>query len=800
MLLHTLYCNLLHVCKEKVVFYAVAERYGDNMRYIAEKLLHSSECKVVWVSEKQRVNTPQGIKSVKGRYALCKELATAHVIVTDGRLSKFWGKGFVKKPGQIVIESRYVSGIAKSGVDAHDVDAPMLEKITKDSRLLDILVSDSRWSTERYRCNYRFGGVIMEVGTPRNEVLLPINRSRIQGKVQGFYHISPRHKIALYTPASRPWKGTHFPQMDYNAVLSALSIRFGGEWKLLIRRSPQHTCQPVPMGNSSIVDVWDYPDTAELLATADVLIGDYDDCSFDFLLTGRPVFLYIPDVEEYDKQVGFYNRPETTPVPAARDNNSLISEIKKFDIDSYAQHISAFLCERGVVRDAQATMRICDIIEKKVRDKLPSLTPFREEIIADMKRRVRDMFYHSVDLDLDRRRHYVLGLRFMTLRNPHPPNNPYANLPIEEDKIFIWPVLPGYSCNPKYIVEELLRRNLPYKIVWCTPPNDKISFKKLEIFPSKLRVVILKTDEAWRELATAKILLCTGHRVGLTRAGYPKRKEQIYIQLWHGNFGIKDNPLDPIRRIWSVLSERQIDWLIAGSKYQANVIYPPMFCLTKAQMSRILLYGNPRNDIFFRSSLNEVRRRVKKSLGIAEMQKLVLYAPTWRDDGDSEWNDLDTQLLCRVLRVRFDGDWVCAVRMHFVLHAQRSGLMERNSTVIDVCDYPDMQELLAASDVLVSDYSSCICDFMLTRRPIFLYVPDYKQYKGKTRGLLYPLESTPCPVARTKEELRDIITEFDEEKYKRGIEDFLVRVGCVEDGCASKRVVDLIEKIVPVQR
>ena len=113
--------------------------------------------------------------------------------------------------------------------------------------------------------------------------------------------------------------------------------------------------------------------------------------------------------------------------------------------------------------------------------------------------------------------------------------------------------------------------------------------------------------------------------------------------------------------------------------------------------------------------------------------------------------------------------------------------------VVNVTDYPDMQELLCGVDLGITDYSSWMCDFVLTNKPGFLYTSDIEKYVDE-RGFYYPLESSPFPVAKTNEELYKKILNFDEKKYKKDVKDFLKDKGCCEQGNASKTVVEFILK------
>lgn len=106
-----------------------------------------------------------------------------------------------------------------------------------------------------------------------------------------------------------------------------------------------------------------------------------------------------------------------------------------------------------------------------------------------------------------------------------------------------------------------------------------------------------------------------------------------------------------------------------------------------------------------------------------------------------------------------------------------------------------MQELIAITDIAVTDYSSWIYDFMLLRKPGFIFATDIDKYNTE-RGFCYPLETTPFPIARNNDELISNILDFSETVYLEKLEQFLQDKGCIEDGHASERVVELIKEII----
>lgn len=116
-------------------------------------------------------------------------------------------------------------------------------------------------------------------------------------------------------------------------------------------------------------------------------------------------------------------------------------------------------------------------------------------------------------------------------------------------------------------------------------------------------------------------------------------------------------------------------------------------------------------------------------------------------------------------------------------------------TIVDATLYADVQELFVAADAMITDYSSAIFEYVQTRKPGFLFVPDRKHYNGKL-GLEYPLEETPFPIAVSNEELERNIFQFDEENYRVKVARFLKEKGSIDDGYAAKRFVDFLETIV----
>ena len=344
----------------------------------------------------------------------------------------------------------------------------------------------------------------------------------------------------------------------------------------------------------------------------------------------------------------------------------------------------------------------------------------------------------------------------------------------------------SYSGNPKYI-SEYLEEHYPggYELVW-TFLNEKSA-------PAgrKIRAVRMKSLRWYYYQATAGFIVSNFHPITVT----PLRKGQIFIETWHAGGAYKRigesviGSSRGVRRLqkWSrELEQKKISLYLSSSdlftKYnivEAHDYYGP-----------VLPCGMPRNDILMdERKREEVRERVRKSLGIKGA--VVLYAPTWR--GEVLVNNtklttvLDFDALSKAIGNRY-GEGAILVRSHYGDHNRYAG----SANVLDVSDYPDMQELLCAADILITDYSSSIWDFALIGKPCYLYVPDLKEYGDQTRGFFVPIKEWPGKICESMEELTTAIETMDDEEHRRKAEEHLAAFGSYEKGNASEQVAEYI--------
>ena len=399
-------------------------------------------------------------------------------------------------------------------------------------------------------------------------------------------------------------------------------------------------------------------------------------------------------------------------------------------------------------------------------------------------KRLANSFGNGLFVEKIRRRLWRIGFLEKIRRN-----RVFRSCPVNPKKVLFACFTGNCSCNPKAIARELARRRPDVDIVWLM---DEKSWRDTGGKPDTGRAVRRWTREAYRELATAKVLVENTHMF-VTKGNPPKRPGQFYMNTWDGLLGIKRIDVD-----WNNADDfrsanvKALDAIPVNSTFEENV-----FASSPLGPAPRFMIGHPRNDVMFlqEKDKREIRSKVISSLGIAEGVKFALFAPTFRDNALSDGACIyDFDAWKQSLAKRFGGEWAIAMRLHpmdAISHAE--GLISLPKGVVDATSYGDIQELLVAADAGITDYSSWIYDYLLGGKPGFLFAPDKAEYDN-LRGFYYPLESTPFPVVVTNDEMCEKIERFDADRFAKDAAAFLKEKGCMEDGKSSSRAVDMIEK------
>jgi CDP-glycerol glycerophosphotransferase len=357
-------------------------------------------------------------------------------------------------------------------------------------------------------------------------------------------------------------------------------------------------------------------------------------------------------------------------------------------------------------------------------------------------------------------------------------------LPVKRKRVMVYiHDRKGFTCNPKYIVKKLVELyGDKLEIIWATMHPD--TCQEIE----KLGVKVVKSN------TKKQMLMYLTTRFFITNDAFPSwalhRWGQKWMNTWHAGMNYKHigydylMPMSPIAAKIFKIKNRQPDFFLSGSEFfteDTSVSF-------RLKKKIFVPCGLPRNDAFFEDCA-EVSKKVRDFYGIDADTKMAVFAPTFRVGMKSSTFGMDFGQICDALSKRFGGKWVLLFRNHnFVKSKQTYG------GAIDVSGYHDMQELMCASDVLISDYSSCLYDFCMTKKPAFVYATDIDNYVQNERSFAYPFEKWPYPVAASSDELAEKIVSFDEEDYKAKVDAHLTDAGAYDDGTASEQVAKIVAK------
>ena len=350
----------------------------------------------------------------------------------------------------------------------------------------------------------------------------------------------------------------------------------------------------------------------------------------------------------------------------------------------------------------------------------------------------------------------------------------------------------NYTGNPRYIYEELVRQGLDrnYRIYYVFDHPGEVRL------PGRVRKIRRMRFLYYYAFAVAGIWVCD---LRLPNE-LVKRKGCTYIQTWHGT-PLKKLALDMTQvhiggeeDLGAYQEEfrkntRTWDYLISQNPFSTK-IFRHAFDFHK----KVLEIGYPRNDVLFVKNKKRAAQKIKKRLGIPEDKKLMLYAPTWRDDEyyrEGEYK-FASPLDYRMLWEYFGGEYCMIAKYHYLVKDPID--WSEYEGFLYPCDMSyDISYLYLASDLLITDYSSVMFDYSILDRPMFFFAYDRKRYEDVLRGFYFDFpEEAPGPVVETTEELVEAIKQYDRKKYEERIRAFHEKFNSVEDGTAAKKVVRLI--------
>lgn len=364
-------------------------------------------------------------------------------------------------------------------------------------------------------------------------------------------------------------------------------------------------------------------------------------------------------------------------------------------------------------------------------------------------------------------------------------NEKYAEFrkePINE-KCIVFESLWGrsYSCNPAAFYEYIIENHPEYECVWFF--NDvstpiKGNAKKVE----------RKSEEYYHYLATAKYFIYNAN----FPVSFVKRRGQVIVQTMHGTpfktFGLDvREELPTEKEEFRVIKRAMIwDYIVAQGEFTKNMVWQ-WFRYDNA----VLQTGYPRTDSLYAENAadSDAAERdaaaLKESLGIPAGKKVMLYAPTWRD-----MDRFDMMLDLDKLRETVGDEYAILVRPHYFV-AEFYKVPEDGSFVFDGGRVGKIEDLFPITDILITDYSSVMFDFVLTGKPMIFFAYDLDEYTKETRGGYFDISvEAPGTIAKTTEEVAEAVQSIDRHFELNGdrIEGFCAKYLTYENPDSSEKM------------
>ena len=366
----------------------------------------------------------------------------------------------------------------------------------------------------------------------------------------------------------------------------------------------------------------------------------------------------------------------------------------------------------------------------------------------------------------------------------------YWIFPIKKNTIFFMANMgKGYLCNPKYIYKSIIEDEqfCNYRYVWCFQNPDDIDKSDFS-----LNTKIINKNHYFKYfyyLLTSEIIVynCGGFSYA------PIRKKQLLIETWHGGgafkrVGLAVSDKSSSSKMGIKLAMKDVKLFLSSCEIATETLIKEAM----GYKGEILNSGFPRNDLLFKDN-SDLKCKIREKIGVSDSDHIILYAPTFRgDEGNAKsFNDkfeiLNPLLIKSAFERKYGGHWKFYTRGH-----QYTNNAYLDGSDGDLSKYPDMQELLLISDVLITDYSSSIWDFSLTNKKCFLFVPDCVEYESKERGFLVPIDDWPGIKVVSNNDFAEKIMSYSEDEVIKKNSRYFNSSKSYEHGDACEKVKNYI--------
>ena len=369
-----------------------------------------------------------------------------------------------------------------------------------------------------------------------------------------------------------------------------------------------------------------------------------------------------------------------------------------------------------------------------------------------------------------------------------------------DDKMIFFEAYNGrnYACSPKALYEYMIKNKKfnDYKFVWA--------FKNVnqhKILKNK-NTIVVKTNskEYFKYLSLSKYWIVNS----LIDVSIKKKKNQIYLQCWHGtplkklryDIEVKGAVLNTISEIRkrNDLDAIKFDYFISPSKFCTEK-FISAFNLKKLGKDNIIVEkGYPRNDYLFNYKKEDIDK-IKKLLKLPKGKKVILYAPTFRDNQHTSGVGYTYNLGINFdkMQKELSKDYIILFRTHYFV-SNSFDFSKYEKFIYDVSYYDDINELYIISDLLITDYSSVFFDFANLKKPMIFYMYDLDDYKNNLRDFYFDLNILPGPIVKQEDDLIKEIKNIDnyDELYHDKYIKFNEKFNYLDDGKSTERVVEVI--------
>ncbi|WP_068675318.1 CDP-glycerol glycerophosphotransferase family protein [Oceanobacillus sp. Castelsardo] len=516
-------------------------------------------------------------------------------------------------------------------------------------------------------------------------------------------------------------------------------------------------------------------DVQHLIKESMLMITDYSSVGFDFSFLHKPVIYYQFDRSRFiGKRPSHLDLNNDLPGEICYESEEILGLLENYAKNDFAMKEKYIARANKFIkyRDTSASERIYEVVKNNEVKKRVIDNPKLDMLSKALFNKYRKSKYYFPTMKL----FFKVGSKVIPV----------------DPKLIVFESGIGkqFGDSPKNIYDEINRQDLDYKKVWIYNRNHRFND------PDTRRV---------KRLSPSYYYYLLRARYWVNNQNFPtymkKRPETTYLQTWHGTplkkmlFDIEEvhgRSDDYVERVGNAV--KNWDYLISPSEYATEA-----FRSAFHYDGEVLEYGYPRNDIFYQDNKEEIASKVRNTLQIEEGKKVILYAPTFRDDQTSKKNKFtfDINMDLHKMKELLGDEYVILLRMHVVVSNKIRIDEELKGFVINASKYPDIQELQLLADVLITDYSSVMFDFANTGKPILFYTYDLDNYRDNLRGFYMDFENeAPGPLIYNTEEIIETVQDIEtiSTKYEKKYSQFQEKYCSLDDGFASKRVVDKIFK------